>query len=107
VLFCDQTVAELAENLRRPLVKCGLTQAELGDFQRADTYFNQAFKWDPNLGQIYAFYGARLQLEGSDQDANAAYQRSNELSVSQMAIGGQQQVQESMKRKEAGLTRPD
>ena len=55
----------------------------------------------------FAFYRARLQLEGRDQDANAAYPRSNELSVSQIAIGGQQQVQESMKRKETGLTRPD
>jgi O-antigen ligase len=91
----------------RSLVKCGLTQAELGDFQKADTYFNQAFKWDPNLGQIYAFYGARLQLEGRDQDADAAYQRSDELSVSQIAIVGQQQVRESMKRKETGLTQPD
>jgi O-antigen ligase len=91
----------------RSLVKCGLTQAELGDFQKADTYFDQAFKWDPNLGQIYAFYGARLQLEGRDQDADAAYQRSDELSVSQIAIVGQQQVRESMKRKETGLTQPD
>jgi tetratricopeptide (TPR) repeat protein len=91
----------------RSLVKCGLTQAELGDFQKADTYFNQAFKWDPNLGQIYAFYGARLQLEGRDQDAIAAYQRSNELSVNQIAIGGAQQIQEGMKRKGTGLTRPD
>lgn len=38
----------------RSLVKGGLTQAELGDFQKADIYFNQAFKWGPNLGQIYA-----------------------------------------------------
>jgi O-antigen ligase len=91
----------------RSLVKCGLTQAELGDFQKADIYFNQAFRWDPNLGQIYAFYGARLQLEGRDKDADAAYQRSDELSVSQIAIVGQQQVRESMKRKETGLTRPD
>jgi O-antigen ligase len=83
----------------RSLVKCGLTQAELGDFQKADIYFNQAFKWDPNLGQIYAFYGARLQMQGRDQDANAAYQRSDELSVSQIAIVGQQQVQENLKRK--------
>jgi len=83
----------------RSLVKCGLTQAELGDFQKADTYFNQAFKWDPNLGQIYAFYGARLQLEGRDQDAIAAYQRSNELSVNQIAIGGAQQIQEARKLK--------
>ena len=85
----------------RSLVKCGLTQAELGDFQKADTYFNQAFKWDPNLGQIYAFYGARLQLEGRDKDAIAAYQRSNDLSVNQIAIGGAQQIQDSMKRKGA------
>jgi tetratricopeptide (TPR) repeat protein len=91
----------------RSLVKSGLTQAELGDFQKADTYFNQAFKWDPNLGQIYAFYGARLQMEGRDQDADAAYQRSDELSASQIAIVGQQQVRENMKRKETGLTRPD
>jgi tetratricopeptide (TPR) repeat protein len=91
----------------RSLVKCGLAQAELGDFQKADTYFNQAFKWDPNLGQIYAFYGARLQLEGRDQDAIAAYQRSNELSVNQIAIGGAQQIQEGMKRKWTGLNRPD
>jgi tetratricopeptide (TPR) repeat protein len=72
----------------RSLVKCGLTQAELGDFQKADIYFSQAFKWDPNLGQIYAFYGARLQLQGRDTDAIAEYQRSNELSVNQIAIGG-------------------
>ncbi|MBV8099698.1 MAG: O-antigen ligase family protein [Verrucomicrobia bacterium] len=91
----------------RSLVKCGLTQAELGDFQKADTYFNRAFKWDPNLGQIYAFYGARLQLEGRDKDAIAAYQRSNELSVNQIAIGGAQQIQESIKRKESSSTRPD
>lgn len=89
------------------------TGPELVTFQEPDLFYylgesrRLAFKWDPNLGQIYAFYGARLQLEGRDQDANAAYQRSNELSVSQIAIGGQQQVQESMKRKEAGLTRPD
>jgi tetratricopeptide (TPR) repeat protein len=88
----------------RSLVKCGLTQAELGDFQKADTYFNQAFKWDPNLGQIYAFYGARLQMEGRDQDANTAYQRSDELSVSQIAIAGQQQVLENLKRKAAAIT---
>ena len=91
----------------RSLVKCGLTQAELGDFKKADTYFNQAFKWDPNLGQIYAFYGARLQLEGRDKDAIAAYQRSNELSVNQIAIGGAQQIQASMKRKATGSTQPD
>jgi tetratricopeptide (TPR) repeat protein len=91
----------------RSLVKCGLTQAELGDFQKADTYFNQAFKWDPNLGQIYAFYGARLQLEGRNHEADAAYQRSDELSVSQIAIVGQQQVRERMKRKETGSTRPN
>jgi O-antigen ligase len=91
----------------RSLVKCGLTQAELGDFQKADTYFNQAFKWDPNLGQIYAFYGARLQMEGRDKDADAAYQRSDELSASQIAIVGQEQVRENMKRKETGSVRPD
>jgi len=91
----------------RSLVKGGLTQAELGDFQKADSYFNQAFKWDPNLGQIYAFYGARLQLEGRDKDAIAAYQRSNELSVNQIAIGGGRQIQDSMKRKGSGATRTD
>jgi O-antigen ligase len=91
----------------RSLVKSGLTRAELGDFQKADTYFNLAFKWDPNLGQIYAFYGARLQMEGRDKDADAAYQRSDELSASQIAIVGQQQVRENLKRKETGVTRPD
>ena len=53
--------------------------AELGEFQKADIYFNR---------QIYAFYGARLQLQGRDKDAIAEYQRSNELSVNQIAIGG-------------------
>jgi O-antigen ligase len=83
----------------RSLVKCGLTRAELGDFEKADTYFTQALKWDPNLGQIYAFYGARLQLEGRDQDAMAAYQRSNELSVNPLAIGGIQQLLRAAKVK--------
>jgi tetratricopeptide (TPR) repeat protein len=83
----------------RSLVKCGLTQAELGDFQKADTYFNQAFKWDPNLGQIYAFYGARLQLEGRDKEAINAYNHSNELSGNVIAMGGLHQILETRKLK--------
>jgi O-antigen ligase len=82
----------------RSLVKGGLTQAELGEFQKADTYFNQAFRWDPNLGQIYAFYGARLQLEGRTQDAIRAYQRSNGLSVNPIASGGLIQIEKRMKQ---------
>lgn len=82
----------------RSLVKAGLTQAELSDFQKADVYFTQAFKWDPNLGQVYAFYGARLQLEGRNKDAVAAYNRSNALSVNPIAIGGLQQILDTMKR---------
>jgi O-antigen ligase len=83
----------------RSLVKGGLTRAELGDFQKADTYFNQAFKWDPNLGQIFALYGARLQLEGRNQDAISAYHRSNELSGNPIALGGIKQIEESMKQR--------
>ncbi len=83
----------------RSLVKGGLTQAELGDFQKADTYFNQAFKWDPNLGQIYALYGARLQLEGRNQEAINSYHRSNELSGNPIASGGLKQIEESMKQR--------
>ena len=82
----------------RSLVKGGLTQAELGEFQKADTYFSQAFRWDPNLGQIYAFYGARLQLEGRTQDAIKAYQRSNGLSVNSIASGGLIQIEKRMKQ---------
>jgi O-antigen ligase len=82
----------------RSLVKGGLTQAELGQFQKADSYFNQAFRWDPNLGQIYAFYGARLQLEGRNQEAINAYHRSNELSGNPIASGGLKQIEASMRR---------
>jgi hypothetical protein len=72
--------------------------AELGEFQKADIYFSR---------QIYAFYGARLQLQGRDKDAIAEYRRSNELSVNQIAIGGAQQIQDSIKRKGAASARPD
>jgi O-antigen ligase len=89
----------------RSLVKGGLTQAELGDFQKADTFFSQALKWDPNLGQIFAFYGARLQLEGRTQEAINAYQRSNELSGNPVATGGLRQLLERRKP-EGGQTRP-
>ena len=91
----------------RSLVKGGLTQAELGDYQKADTYFAQAFKWDPNLGQIYAFYGARLQLEGRDQDAIIAYQRSNQLSGNPIANAGLEQILVGVKLKRTGPTRPE
>src|SRR6266550_2545560 len=47
----------------RLLVKGGLALAQLGDFAGADTLFDRAFEWSPNLGQVYAFYGSRLQLE--------------------------------------------
>jgi tetratricopeptide (TPR) repeat protein len=60
----------------RLLVKGGLALAQLGDFAGADTLFDRAFEWSPNLGQVYAFYGSRLQLEGRTKDAAAAYQRS-------------------------------
>jgi tetratricopeptide (TPR) repeat protein len=90
----------------RSLVKCGLTEAELGDFQKADTYFNQALKWDQNLGQIYALYGARLQLDGRNRDAISAYNRSNELSGNPIAIGGLRQIENFMKPAPPGTTRP-
>jgi tetratricopeptide (TPR) repeat protein len=75
----------------RSLVKGGLTQAELGDFQKADTYFNQAFKWEPK--------GARLQLEGRNEEAINTYDRSNELSGNPIASGGLKQIEESMKQR--------
>ena len=90
----------------RSLVKGGLTQAELGDFKKADTYFDQAFRWDPNLGQIYAFYGARLQLEGRNPEAMKAYRRSDELSVNPIATEGYQQIERTMKPVSAAGTQP-
>jgi hypothetical protein len=47
------------------LVKGGLTLAQLGDFTGADDLFARAFEWSPNLDQVYAFYGSRLQLGGA------------------------------------------
>jgi len=55
------------------LVKGGLTLAQLGDFTRADDLFARAFEWIPNLGQVCAFYGSRLQLEGRNAEAAIAY----------------------------------
>jgi O-antigen ligase len=81
----------------RSLVKGGLTLAELGDFSKADALFGQAFGWDPNLGQIYAFYGARLQLEGRTAEAVDAYQHANDLGANQIAAAGLAQILETAK----------
>ena len=71
--------------------------AQLGDFAGADTLFDRAFEWSPNLGQVYAFYGSRLQLEGRTKDAAAAYQRSNQLAANQIATRGLDQTLDAAK----------
>jgi O-antigen ligase len=76
----------------RLLVKAGLNRAELGDFTGADALFARAFEWSPNLGQVYAFYGSRLQLEGKNEEAAAAYRHSNQLDANQIATIGLQQT---------------
>jgi O-antigen ligase len=76
----------------RLLVKAGLNLAELGDFPGADRLFARAFEWSPNLGQVYAFYGSRLQLEGKNEEAAAAYRHSNQLDANQIATIGLQQT---------------
>ena len=86
----------------RSLVKGGLAYAELGDFSNADRLFARAFDWDPNLGQIYAFYGASLELEGRNDEAVKAYRRSNELSANEIATAGLQQALETVKTAPGG-----
>jgi len=81
----------------RSLVKGGLAYAELGDFSNADRLFARVFDWDPNLGQIYAFYGAFLELEGRNDEAAKAYRRANDLSASEIATAGLQQILETVK----------
>jgi O-antigen ligase len=81
----------------RLLVKGGLTLAQLGDFAGADDLFAQAFEWSPNLGQVYAFYGSRLQLEGRNAEAATAYQHSNQLSANQIATVGLNQTLDATK----------
>jgi tetratricopeptide (TPR) repeat protein len=81
----------------RLLVKGGLVLAQLGDFAGADTLFDRAFQWSPNLRQVYAFYGSRLQLEGRNKDAAAAYQRSNQLAANQIATKGLDQTLDAAK----------
>jgi tetratricopeptide (TPR) repeat protein len=86
----------------RSLVKGGLAYGELGDFSNADRLFASAFDWDPNLGQIYAFYGALLELEGRNDQAAKAYRRSNELSANEIAAAGLQQILGTVKIAPAG-----
>jgi Flp pilus assembly protein TadD len=81
----------------RLLVKGGLTLAQLGDFTGADDLFGRAFEWSPNLGQVYAFYGSRLQLEGRNAEAAIAYRHSNQLSANQIATVGLNQTLEATK----------
>jgi O-antigen ligase len=81
----------------RLLVKGGLTLAQLGDFTGADDLFARAFEWSPNLGQVYAFYGSRLQLEGRSAEAATAYRHSNQLSANQIATVGLNQTLEAAK----------
>lgn len=81
----------------RLLVKGGLTLAQLGDFTGADDLFARAFEWSLNLGQVYAFYGSRLQLEGRNAEAAIAYRHSNQLSANQIATVGLNQTLEATK----------
>jgi O-antigen ligase len=81
----------------RLLVKAGLNRAQLGDFAAADALFARAFEWSPNLGQVYAFYGSRLQIEGRNDEAAIAYQHSNRLSANQIATVGLNQTLEATK----------
>jgi hypothetical protein len=52
---------------------------------------------ESNLGQVYAFYGSRLQLEGRNTEAAVAYRHSNELSANQIATVGLNQTLDATK----------
>jgi hypothetical protein len=72
----------------RLLVKAALAYAQRGNFRRSDQLFQTAFEWSPYLGQTYAYYGLRFQLEHRWPEAIAAYRRSNELEYNALAVAG-------------------
>jgi O-antigen ligase len=72
----------------RLLVKAALAYAQRGNFRRSDQLFQTAFEWSPYLGQTYAYYGLRFQLEHRWPEAIAAYRRSNELQYNALAVAG-------------------
>jgi O-antigen ligase len=72
----------------RLLIKAALAQAQRGNFRRSDHLFQTAFEWSPYLGQTYAYYGLRFQLEHRWPEAIAAYRRSNELQYNALAVAG-------------------
>jgi O-antigen ligase len=86
----------------RLLVKDALTNAQLGDFSKADALFQRAFEWSPNLGAVYAFYGLRLQLENRLEEAKAAYEKANQMTRNSVSIAGLQQTLEKINRARAG-----
>jgi tetratricopeptide (TPR) repeat protein len=72
----------------RLLVKAALAYAQRGNFPRSDQLFQTALEWSPYLGQTYAYYGLRFQLEHRWPEAIAAYRRSNELQYNALAVAG-------------------
>jgi O-antigen ligase len=81
----------------RLLTKAGLNAAELGDFPRSDQLFQSALHWSPNLGRIYAYLGARFQLQGRYSEAETAYRQALEFERDRTATIGLEETLERLR----------
>lgn len=52
----------------------------LGRYPEAEQAYLDAIRWDPNLGILYAYYGAHLRLTHQPIAANQCYEAANQIS---------------------------
>ncbi len=82
----------------RLLLKLGRTLDNLGRFKDADPYFDRAFIADPNFGNVYAYYGLHLQLQGQLQRADEFYRKAISLGEKEVAIAGLADIEQMTNR---------
>ena len=72
----------------RLLLKLGRTLDNLGRFKEAEPFYDRAFIADPNFGNVYAYYGLHLQLQGQLKRAEEFYRKAISLGETEVAPAG-------------------
>jgi tetratricopeptide (TPR) repeat protein len=57
-------------------------------YDQAEEIYQKAFKADPNLGEIYIYYGDHLKLISKAQEAEESYRKGREMGATAIPTAG-------------------
>lgn len=82
------------------LVKCGLALDMLGEYDAAESLFEAAVRADPNLGNVYAYYGTHYLVQKRWKRAAFLFKHALDLGEDKISPLGMQDIKRARERKD-------